>query len=776
MLFGQTLEFAAACRTPALRVLGATRDQFAKHITAVVMNIFGLSHAKNTRVGNDYVRGVSGGERKRVSIAEMVLAAPSIAAWDNSTRGLDSATALEFVKSLRTASAVAGMTQVVAIYQASQSIYDLFDKAMVLYEGRQVYFGPAARARSYFEQMGYHCPSRQTTADFLTAVTNPHERIIREGFEKSVPKTPDEFEQYWHNSEEFRACKQEIAGTREEFGEGHSNLQTFQEAHRQLQSKHTNKKSPYTISVPMQIRLCMRRAYQRIWNDKASTLSTIAGQIIQALIVGSIYYGGANTTSDFYSKGSAAFVAILLSALQSIVEINGLYEQRPIVAKHEAYAFYHPATEAAAGIITDIPVKIAANGCFLVILYFLAGLRYSAAHFFIFFLFCFVSMLTMSMIFRATAAATKTQSQAFAIAGILVLWIAVYTGFAIQTSYMKPWFRWSAWLNPVAYAYESILVNEVHARTFPCAPTSIVPPYGTGSHFACGIPGAVAGQSNLSGDSWVEAAYGYTYSHIWRNLGILIAFLIFFLVLYLAATEINSASTSSAEVLVFRQAEQLELHSPVRPADLENGPSYAGTISSTDAAHDEGDGSKEAAAIAPQEGFFSWRDVTLDVKLKDENRRLLDGVSGWIKPGSLTALMGTSGAGKMTLLDTLSQRISVGVITGEMHVNGRPLSSSFQRNVGYVQQQDLHLDTTTVREALQFSAMLRQPKSTPVREKMEYVESIIKLLRMEPFAEAVVGVPGEGLNVEQRKLLSIGVEMAAKPALLFCKYSTPGLI
>lgn len=76
------------------------------------------------------------------------------------------------------------------------------------------------------------------------------------------------------------------------------------------------------------------------------------------------------------------------------------------------------------------------------------------------------------------------------------------------------------------------------------------------------------------------------------------------------------------------------------------------------------------------------------------------------------------------------------------------------------------MHTATVRESLRFSAVLRQPKSVSTQEKHRYVESVIKMLNMEDFAEAVVGVPGEGLNVEQRKLLTIGVELAAKPKLL----------
>ena len=156
---------------------------------------------------------------------------------------------------------------------------------------------------------------------------------------------------------------------------------------------------------------------------------------------------------------------------------------------------------------------------------------------------------------------------------------------------------------------------------------------------------------------------------------------------------------------------------------------------------------------------------------------ILNSVDGWVKPGQVTALMGASGAGKTTLLNALSDRLTSGVITsGVRMVNGHELDASFQRSIGYVQQQDLHLQTSTVREALTFSAYLRQPKSVPKSEKDSYVDYIIRLLEMEKYSDAVVGVSGEGLNVEQRKRLTIGVELVAKPKLLvFLDEPTSGL-
>ncbi|KAL4897790.1 ABC-2 type transporter-domain-containing protein [Aspergillus ambiguus] len=769
---GQTLEFAASVRTPSARMQGLSREEYSKLMTKVVMAVFGLSHTYNTKVGNDTVRGVSGGERKRVSIAEMALAGAPLAAWDNSTRGLDSATALKFVQSLRLAADLDNSAHAVAIYQASQAIYDLFDKAVVLYEGRQIYYGPASAAKAFFERQGWYCPPRQTTGDFLTSVTNPVERQPREGMQNQVPRTPDEFEAYWHNSPEYRELQRAMeAHHSETTAQSEEKLREFQQQKRQAQAKHTRPASPYLLSVPMQVKLNTKRAYQRVWNERTSTVTSFIGNCIIALIVGSVFYGTPAATSGFYQKGAVLFYAVLLNALTAMTEINSLYSQRPIVEKHNSFAFYHPATEAIAGILSDIPVKFLLAVAFNLILYFLSGLRREPSQFFIYFLINFVIMFVMSAVFRTMAAITKTVSQAMTLAGILILALVIYTGFVVPVPNMHPWFGWIHYINPIYYAFEILVANEFHGRDFDCS--QVIPAYPNmqGDTFVCSSKGAVAGQDKVSGDAYIWDSYEYTYDHVWRNFGILIAFLVGFLAIYFVATELNSSTTSTAEVLVFRRGHE--------PQALKNGGADDEETSSADApvpASSDEKAQSELPLLPPQRDIFTWRDVSYDIEIKGEPRRLLDHVSGWVKPGTLTALMGVSGAGKTTLLDVLAHRTTMGVITGDMFVNGKPLDSSFQRKTGYVQQQDLHLETSTVRESLRFSAMLRQSEAVSKEEKYAYVEEVIRMLNMEDFAEAVVGVPGEGLNVEQRKLLTIGVELAAKPKLLlFLDEPTSGL-
>jgi ABC-type multidrug transport system permease subunit len=589
--------------------------------------------------------------------------------------------------------------------------------------------------------------------------------------ENKVPRTPEDFEKYWRDSPEYKALLEEIKDFEAENPVNeHGTLETLRQQKNYIQAKHARPKSPYLISVPMQIKLNTRRAYQRIWGDVASTATQAGLNVVIALIVGSIYFGHSNGSSSFQGRGAVIFLAILFNALTSIGEISGLYAQRPIVEKHNSYAFYHPSTEAIAGIVADIPVKFIQAVVFNIILYFLAQLRYTAGQFFLFFIVTYMATFVMAAIFRTTAAVTKTASQAMAGAGVLVLILVIYTGFVIRIPQMPDWFGWIRWINPIFYAFEILLANEFHGVNFPC--DSFIPSgpgYSTnGNSFICDTQGAVAGQTFINGDSFIEVSYSYSWSHVWRNFGILWAFLIFFLVTYFIAVEVNSSTSNTAEQLVFRRGHV--------PAYMQPGYSKGSDEEAGAAGHGENEGAGDVSAIEEQKGVFTWRDVVYDIEIKGEPRRLLDHVSGFVKPGSMTALMGVSGAGKTTLLDVLAQRTTMGVITGDMFVNGKPLDPAFQRSTGYVQQQDLHLETSTVREALQFSAMLRQPKTVSKKEKHDYVEEVIKMLNMSDFAEAVVGVPGEGLNVEQRKLLTIGVELAAKPKLLlFLDEPTSGL-
>ncbi|KAL4812296.1 ABC-2 type transporter-domain-containing protein [Aspergillus spinulosporus] len=709
---GETLTFASRARSVRHVPGGFSRVQLDKARRDVMMAIFGLNHTIDTRVGDDFVRGVSGGERKRVSIAEASLAGAKFQCWDNSTRGLDSANAINFCNSLRLQADLLGVASVVTLYQAPQSAYDLFDRVTLIYEGRQIFFGHITEAKPYFEKLGFFAPPRQTIPDFLTSMTSAEERRVRPGFEESAPRSPDEFAERWRLSDERRRLLDELASY-EQKHPPEVRMAEYNRSRRDEQAKQQRAKSAYTISYPQQVTLTLWRAYRRLIAGPGFTIASLLFNVVMALILGSMFYNLKPDTSSFYYRGGLIFFSLLFNAFASQLEVLTIYAERPVVEKQNRYAFYHQSAQAIASYLMDLPYKIINMFVFNILIYFMANLRQEAGAFFC--LTTLLSTLVQSAVFRTLACITRTSDQAMIPSAVLSLGLMIYTGFTTPPEYMPGWSRWMAYINPLAYGFEALMANEFHGRDFPCA--SMVP---TGEGYAslpsasqiCSVVGSEVGSAIVNGDSYIGKSFDYWNVHKWRNIGIICAFLAFFFPAYVLAAELAKPPKTRGKILVFRRGKGLLRRD--QPSDAE---------------------SQEKG----RPDVFHWEDLCYDIKVKGGTRRLLDHVDGWVKPGLSTILMGVSGAGKTTLLDVLATRVTTGVVTGQTMVNGNPTDHSFQHKVGYVQQQDLHLSTMTVREALRFSAVLRQSAEIPRSEKLEYVEDVIDTLEMREYADAVIG-------------------------------------
>jgi ABC-type multidrug transport system ATPase subunit len=321
MTVGDTLTFASRARKPRQLPLGFSGNEYSDHLRDVIMAMFGITHTFNTPVGDDTVRGVSGGERKRVTIAEAALSGAPLQCWDNSTRGLDSANAIEFCKTLRLQADVFDITACVSIYQAPQSAYDLFDKAMVLYEGRQIFFGRADEAKQYFINLGFECPPRQTTPDFLTSMSSPLERIVRPGFEGRVPNTPDDFAAAWKKSVRYNTLEVEIDQYKIDHPLDGVDALVFRASKEAQQARGQRRKSPYILSYPQQIQLCLWRGLMRLKGDPSLTIGALVGNLILSLVVGSVFFNLNETTSSFVPRGTLIFFSCLLNGLSSLLEV-----------------------------------------------------------------------------------------------------------------------------------------------------------------------------------------------------------------------------------------------------------------------------------------------------------------------------------------------------------------------------------------------------------------------------------------------------------------------
>ncbi|CAN9401313.1 unnamed protein product [Alternaria sp. RS040] len=766
----QTLKFALTNKT----------KKNEKHeipiILEALLKVFGISHTKYTKVGDEYVRGVSGGERKRVSIAETLATKSSVNCWDNSTRGLDASTALDYAKSLRIMTDISNRTTLVTLYQAGEQIYEVMDKVMVIDAGRCIYQGPANEAKQYFEDLGFKCPERQTTADFLTAVTDPTERQFRPGFEDKAPKTSEELERAFRESDAYKKVLREISEYEAELeASGYVDAKEFEGAVRESKSKTVRKKSPYTVSFIRQVIACTQREFWLTWGDQTTLYTKFFIIISNGLIVGSLFYGQSLDTSGAFSRGGSGFFSILFLGWLQLSELMKAVSGRNVVKRHEDYAFYRPSAVAIARVVQDFPLLLAQVIPFSIIMYFMTGLDIDVSKFFIYFLFIYTTTFCITSLYRMFAALSPTIDDAVRFAGIALNLLIIYTGYVIPkpqllTDYI--WFGWIYWINPVAYSFESVLANEFSDRVMECAPSQLVP-QGPGidpAYQGCSLTGAPPNSNTVPGSDYLQVSFNYSRSNLWRNFGVVIAFSVLYLLVTVIATETVSFAASGGGALVFAKNKRAkQAVKEEAPADEEKIAAGESASSSHTAAHEE---EEALESISSSESVFTWKDVEYTVPYQGGERKLLNKVNGYAKPGVMIALVGASGAGKSTLLNTLSQRQSTGVVSGEFLVDGKDLGKAFQRGTGFCEQMDLHDGTATIREALEFSAILRQDKNTPRKEKLDYVNKIIDLLELQDIQDALVS----SLGVEQKKRLTIGVELAAKPSLLlFLDEPTSGL-
>ena len=196
---------------------------------------------------------------------------------------------------------------------------------------------------------------------------------------------------------------------------------------------------------------------------------------------------------------------------------------------------------------------------------------------------------------------------------------------------------------------------------------------------SCTIQGSTPGSLTVSGANYIQVAYGYSRSHLWRNFGFICAFFIFFVFLTALGMELQKPNKGGGAVTIYRRG---QVPSAVEkamentlPRDEETGEVHAagaGDLKDEPSSHSDDEAAK---GVARNDTIFTWQNVNYAIPYEKGERKLLQDVQGYVKPGKLTALMGASGAGKTTLLNTLAQRIRFGVVSGDFLVDGRPLPS-----------------------------------------------------------------------------------------------------
>ncbi|KAF4459467.1 ABC multidrug transporter [Fusarium albosuccineum] len=706
----QTLEFALKNKSPK-RLLGQVPrflDEYGR--------IFGMTHVMDTLVGNEFIRGVSGGERKRVSILESLASDSSVQCWDGSTRGLDAASALDYIRSLRIMTDACDRATVVSLYQASDAIYNLMDKLLLIDEGRMLYQGPACEAEHYFNALGYERLPRQTMSDFLTSITaGKHENMANAQDEK-FPRGAIDLERAFRASQAFKAVQDEVQlyeadvlATAQRQNSVNSAVTAFKDIRNHCKSRFVSAHSSYNTSFVRQALLCTRREFWQLRGHLAPFLSKFICILSCAFLLGSMFYNMPVDTAGVYSRGGFSFYCAALVAWFQYVELENALHDRSVMSRQKRFAIVRPSAVIFGKFLLDLVTVFLLTFCFAVVAYFLGGMRAEAGAFFAFLFSTFLCAIAFTSYFRVFGAASPRLDIALRYGGLLLLIAIVGGGYLRSVDRLMsdaPWVGWLAYVTPVLYSFEIIMAVEFHNRDFPCSSSSMIPSgesYNNSEFQSCAYKGMSSGQMSLQGDDYLASQFGFSFDNIGRDFGILILFTVGLLLINMWLVE-----------------------------------------------------------------AIDWAD---GVGGAVDEKPLLKDVSGFCEPGKLTALVGASGAGKSTLMSVLTQQ-STGTLQGEMMVDGKPIGPDFGQSIGYCQQMDVHVETSTVREAFEFSALLRQSKNTPKADKSAYVDEVLEILDMTHLQDAVIRT----LSLEQKKRTTIGVELCAKPSmLLFLDEPTSGL-
>ncbi|QOU20415.1 hypothetical protein BRETT_005072 [Brettanomyces bruxellensis] len=770
----QTLDFSLRWRFPRLK---------ASQRLEIIMKLlesFGMQHTLNTRVGDDFYSGISGGERRRLSLLEALVAGGAITCLDNATRGLDSATAGRVLDVMRSLSHKYDISFVMTLYQGSEEVYERFDDVLVLFQGKQVYFGPADGVESYFNKLGYHkTTSRQTTMEMVDLILDTElsleqkqQTVIDKNFDLNrVPRTPAEFASAWESSTEYQNLMTAISSP-----DGNaSGSTTFDSYKSQLEPRASSEESVGLAGLdlspakgPLRVYsnfcTCFRRNFTNNVRNWLFYTAQMITMIFLAICIGTLFFRLDMDTMGSFSRGSVIFFALLLFTFIAVSEVQINFGNSLVISRQACnYRFYQPWIDSFSDILAEIPFKLLEELIFLIVFYFLVGLNGDASGFFSFYLFLSITVLVVDEFYHMIARLSSTIAVATSLSGLALLWLAMYATYVVQQQQIKVWFKyWLMYTDPLMYAFESLITTQLHGKIMHC--NNVIP---SGNKFydsfpfmkrICAWQGASLGNDFVRGDEYVSEAFGYKYSHVWRNLGILFGFLVGFSLIELVGIQmtIGTKKSKAMKLVKFPEGKKTE---GVVPA--ENDPAAGRADGPANRALPDAIKEMRSENSADGNEYFAWKDLTYTLP---SGKCLLHEINGSVKRGQLVALMGSSGAGKTTLLNALSGRYAQGSTTSTS-------ISPLPARIGYVEQQEMFVEELTVFEALKVYADLHGKTSKAPSQTVEEINSLILLLSLTKYRNFQL----KSLPLEQRKKVSLGIELVNRPSLLFVDEITSGL-
>ncbi|CAH1422570.1 unnamed protein product [Lactuca virosa] len=714
----------------------ATEGQEASVVTDYTLKLLGLDICADTMVGDQMIRGISGGQKKRVTTGEMIVGPNKVLLMDEISTGLDSSTTYQIVNSLKQFLHILEGTAVISLLQPAPETYDLFDDIILLTDGKIVYQGPRENVLEFFESMGFKCPTRKGVADFLQEVTSKKDQ-----------------QQYWMRRDEpYRFV------TAKEFAEAYQSFHVGRKLGDALATPYDKSKShpaaltneKYGLNRKELLKACTDREILLMKRNSFVYIFKLFQLTFMSLVTLTVFFRTEmhrDTLEDGGLYTGALFFGVVMIMFNGMSEISMTIAKLPVFYKQRDFLFYPSWAYALPSWVIKIPVSFLEAAVWTILTYYVVGFDPNISRFFKQYVILLLVNQMSSGLFRFIGALGRNMIVANTFGSFALLLVFALGGFVLSRDDVKKWWVWGYWSSPMMYAMNGIVVNEF-----------------LGHGWRTPLNGTTLGKMVITGRGFYAEAYWY-----WIAVVALIGFVLVFNIMFgLSLALLKPFGKTQGNASGDDDEAAVELLTLKKDGD-------------------EGTQIKKKGMILPFEPHsITFDDVKYSVDMPQEMKDqgvgedrllLLKGVSGAFRPGVLTALMGVSGAGKTTLMDVLAGRKTGGYIEGDVKISGYPKKQeTFARISGYCEQNDIHSPHVTVYESLLYSAWLRLATDVDEHKRKQFVDEVMDLVELNPLKDALVGLPGvNGLSTEQRKRLTIAVELVANPSIIFMDEPTSGL-
>ncbi|KAK8444715.1 hypothetical protein SEVIR_9G186902v4 [Setaria viridis] len=704
--------------------------------TDYILKIMGLDICADTMVGDAMRRGISGGQKKRLTTAEMIVGPAKAFFMDEISNGLDSSTTFRIIKCFQQLANVNECTMLISLLQPTPEVFDLFDDLILMAEGKIIYHGPRNEAHNFFEDCGFRCPKRKGMADFLQEVlSRKDQRRYWSGTDESYRYiSSHQLSSMYRKYQKQRILEEPSVPQKSKFGKESLSF-----------NKYSLPKLELFKACGAREALLIKRS-MFVYAFKTMQLSTIAAMTM------SVFFRSHMTTDlthAHYYMG-ALYYSIFIIMLNGIPEMTMQIARLPSFYKQKSYHFYPSWAYVIPASILKVPISLLNSLVWICITYYGIGYTPTASRFFCQFLIFSLLHQSVTSLYRFIASYAQTHILCFFYSFVSLSVFLVFGGFILPKPSMPGWLSWGFWISPLTYAEVGTAINEFLAPRWQKET----------------IQNKTIGNQIL-----INHGLYYSWYFYWISVGALLGFIILFYIAFgLALAYRRPVETYHGSMpRKFFPKEQEEEIDIQKESD--------GHANMTQEAKMAMPTMQLALTFHNLNYYVDTPPEMLKQGYSARRIQLLNNVTGAFRPGVLSALMGVSGAGKTTLLDVLAGRKTGGYIEGDIRIGGHTkVQETFVRILGYCEQVDIHSPELTVEESVAYSAWLRLPSQVDEKTRSEFVDEVLKIVELDDIKDALVGRPGiNGLSLEQRKRLTVAVELVSNPSVILMDEPTTGL-